>query len=65
MIATFTVFASPVFLFSTISIFALFEMITGRKVPPKYEGIVHLVGVVFFLLLMIVIMYHDIMRLFS
>lgn len=46
-------------------VFALFEMITGRKVPPKYEGIVHLIGVVFFLLLMIVIMYHDIMRLFA
>ena len=46
-------------------VFAIFEIITGKKVPPKKEGLVHLVGIVCFLLLMVVVMYHDIMRLFS
>jgi len=46
-------------------VFALFELITGKKVPPKKEGMVHLIGIVFFILLMVVIMYHDIMRLFN
>jgi len=46
-------------------VFALFELITGKKVPPDKEGYVHLVGIVFFILLMVVVMYHDIMRLFS
>lgn len=46
-------------------VFAIVELITGKKVPPEKEGFVHLIGVVFFIGLMIVIMYHDIMRLFN
>lgn len=44
-------------------VFALVELVTGKKVPPNKEGLVHLIGVVFFLLLMIIVMYHDISRL--
>ena len=43
-------------------VFAVIELITGRKIPPEKEGIVHLVGTVFFILLMVVVMYHDVMR---
>lgn len=46
-------------------VFALVELITGKKIPPEKEGFVHLIGVVCFLILMVVIMYHDIMRIFS
>lgn len=46
-------------------VFAIFEIITGHKVPPEKEGIVHLAGIVCFLILMVVVMYHDIMRLFT
>lgn len=44
-------------------VFALIELITGKKIPPDKEGIVHLVGVIFFIGLMVVVMYHDICRL--
>ena len=45
-------------------VFALIELVTGKKIPPQKEGLVHLAGIVFFILLMIVIMYHDIVNLF-
>ena len=45
-------------------IFAFIEIVTGHKVPPEKEGIIHLVGMVAFVVLMIVVMYHDIARLF-
>ncbi len=46
-------------------IFALIELITGRRVPPEKEGIIHLVGMVAVMILMVVVMYHDIARLFK
>ena len=46
-------------------IFALIELVTGHRVPPQKEAIVHLVGTVLVLALMVVIMYHDIARLFG
>ena len=46
-------------------LFALIELVTGRRVPPEKEGIIHLVGVVAFVVLMVVVMYHDIVRLFN
>jgi len=45
-------------------VFAIFELITGKRVPPEKEGLVHMVGIVCFIILMVVVMYHDIMRLF-
>lgn len=46
-------------------IFALIELVTGKRVPPEKEAIVHLVGTVLVVALMIVVMYHDIARLFG
>lgn len=45
-------------------IFAVIELVTGKRVPPQKEAIVHLVGTVAILVLMVVVMYHDIARLF-
>lgn len=46
-------------------IFALYELITGRKVDARVEGFVHFVGSALLIILMIVIMFNDITRLFS
>lgn len=46
-------------------LFALIELVTGKRVPPEKEGLIHLVGVVGFVILMVVVMYHDIVRLFN
>lgn len=43
-------------------VFAFAEFITGKKIPPEKEGIVHLIGILFFIILTVVVMYHDIMR---
>lgn len=44
-------------------IFLLFEMITRKKVNPKYEGWIHALGFFLFIALMIYISYSDILRL--
>lgn len=46
-------------------IFALIELVTGRRVPPEKEGLIHLVGMIAVLVLMVIVMYHDIARLFK
>lgn len=46
-------------------VFLLFEFITGKKVDPKYEGWIHICGFALFILLTIIISFHDIMRLFK
>ena len=44
--------------------FLLWEAVTRKPVPPKYEGIVHFVGMLLLVLLMLVITYSDISKLF-
>ncbi len=44
--------------------FLVWEGVTRRPVPAKYEGIVHFVGLILLLLLMVVIAYSDITKLF-
>ena len=46
-------------------VFILIEMIFRRPVPPKYEGIVHLVGIILLMLLMVVVLFKDVFTLFS
>ncbi len=46
-------------------VFLLIEGITRKKVPAKYEGIVHLVGMVLLILLMLVATYSDITKFFA
>ncbi len=43
--------------------FLIFEMITGKKVNPKYEGWIHALGFFLFIAFMIYISYSDILRL--
>ena len=45
-------------------VFLIVEAIRGKRVPPDKEGMVHLVGIVLLLLLMVVIMFNDIRKLF-
>ncbi len=44
-------------------IFLLFELITNKKLNPKYEGWIHAIGFALFIILMLFISYSDIMRL--
>ena len=46
-------------------LFLVIEGITRRKVPAKYEGIVHLVGMLLLFALMIVVTFSDIFRIFG
>lgn len=45
-------------------VFLIWEGITRKPVPAKYEGVVHLVGLVLLLLLMLVVTYSDISKFF-
>lgn len=44
-------------------VFLFFELITGKKMNPKYEGWIHAFGLALFIILMLFISYSDIMRL--
>jgi len=46
-------------------IFLLFEAIFRRPVPQKYEAIVHMIGFALLILLMLVITFSDVMKLFG
>ncbi len=45
-------------------LFILIEIVVGKKVNPRYESIVHTIGFVFLLLLIVMITYSDILKLF-
>ena len=44
--------------------FLIIEAIRGKKVNPEKEGFVHFIGLVLLLILMVVIMFNDIRKLF-
>lgn len=46
-------------------VFMLIEVVRGKPVPPDKEGIVHFVGLVFFMGLMVVVLFNDLMNIFS
>ena len=43
-------------------VFLIIEVFRGKPVPPEKEGIVHFVGLVFFMVLMVVVMFNDILN---
>lgn len=45
-------------------VFLAAEVIRGKRVPPDKEGYVHLVGITLLMLLMVIVMYNDIRRVF-
>jgi regulator of sigma E protease len=46
------------------AVFALYEWVRGKPIPPQREGIIHAVGFLILISLMILITYRDIARLF-
>lgn len=45
-------------------VFLLAEVIRGKPVPPEKEGIVHFIGLVFFMILMVFIFFNDLANIF-
>ena len=45
-------------------LFLIIEAVTGKKIPPEKEGIIHLVGFVLLMLLMVFIFFNDIKNVF-
>ncbi len=45
-------------------VFLLIEVVRGKPVPPKYEGIVHIIGFVMFFIIMILVLFNDILKFF-
>lgn len=45
-------------------VFLFIEAVRKKRVPPEKEGYVHFAGIVLLMLLMVVVMYHDIQRVF-
>lgn len=45
-------------------VFLLTEVIRGKPVPPEKEGIVHFIGLVFFMVLMVFIFFNDLVNIF-
>lgn len=46
-------------------VFALVEWIRGRPIPPQREGLIHAIGFVVILILLVIVTYRDIVRLFG
>ncbi len=45
-------------------VFLAVEAITGKRVPPEKEGIVHVIGMIFLMLLMVFVLFNDLKRIF-
>lgn len=46
-------------------VFLIIEVIRRKPVPPEKEGIVHFVGLVFFMVLMVVVLFNDLANIFG
>lgn len=46
-------------------VFLFVEVIRGKPIPPEKEGMVHFIGLMFFMLLMILIFFNDLANLFG
>lgn len=46
-------------------VFLLWEAITRRPVPPDKEGIVHFIGLMFFMVLMVFLLFNDLVNIFG
>lgn len=46
-------------------VFLLVEVIRGKPVPPEKEGMVHFIGLVFFMILMVFIFFNDLVNIFA
>lgn len=46
-------------------VFLLIEVIRGKPIPPEKEGIVHMIGLVFFMILMVFVFFNDLVNIFG
>lgn len=46
-------------------VFLIIEVLRGKPVPPEKEGIVHFAGLVFFMVLMVVVLFNDLVNIFG
>ncbi len=46
-------------------VFLLLELVRGKPVPPEKEGMVHFVGLVFFMVLMVFVLFNDLVNIFG
>ena len=44
--------------------FLLIEVVRGKAVPAKYEGIVHVIGFIMFLAITVLVLFNDISKFF-
>ena len=45
-------------------VFLLIEVIRGKPIPPEKEGMVHFVGLMFFMVLMVIVFFNDLSNIF-
>ncbi|MBQ4536714.1 MAG: RIP metalloprotease RseP [Lachnospiraceae bacterium] len=45
-------------------VFLFLEVLRGKPIPPEKEGMVHFIGLVFFMILMVVVLFNDINNIF-
>lgn len=46
-------------------VFLLVEVVRGKPVPPEKEGMVHFIGLIFFMILMVLVLFNDIANIFG
>ncbi len=46
-------------------VFLLIEVVRGKPVPPEKEGMVHFIGLVFFMILMVFVFFNDLRNIFG
>lgn len=45
-------------------VFLLLEVVRGKPIPPEKEGIIHFIGLLFFMVLMVLVFFNDLANLF-
>ena len=45
-------------------VFLLIEVVRGKPVPPDKEGMVHFIGLMFFMVLMVLVLFNDLSNIF-
>ena len=45
-------------------VFLIIELIRGKRIDPEKEGMVHFVGLMLLMLLMVVVMFNDVRKIF-
>lgn len=46
-------------------VFLLLEVVRGKPIPPDKEGLVHFIGLVFFMILMVIVFFNDLRNIFG